>query len=413
MPSEEFVAVIREWDEARSTKARIAVLENMWLLQDPEIIEAVTLIYNDGNEDRKVRAKAAEVLGKYKGLYQALRAPKKAGGGGRAGLRNMLVITLVLLLGANGALFFMGSSDGEDGDSRDLVAERKTLIDQIEADMTTVRELAIDLRATSRDLEEESTSLEDACNKSFSDVPTPIVLAENQTGFFPDINTFVTDPIGDYLVALDGAAIALTTWNAGCTVQMIDTDRVIDIAAAVVDSADAALNIRLPDLRDNPFVTPTPSPRPTNAPTDTPIPTETPLPRDRNTIIARLYEIVDHAEVNANIIQTSTSGAIRGEARLRDYCSQVLWTDIELVTLTGDEVVAAPEVADYLAAEDNSFNALVTQSKALRDEWNRLCNGSPRDAEVDALNTFAQNVLDQVTTTQTGLLNSIGPNPAQ
>ncbi|PJF39837.1 MAG: hypothetical protein CUN55_13510, partial [Phototrophicales bacterium] len=79
MPSEEFVAVVTEYESARNRKERINALEAMWLLQEPEVIEVVSLIYREA-DDNKVRDKAAEVLGKYKGLYQAMEAPPKSGG---------------------------------------------------------------------------------------------------------------------------------------------------------------------------------------------------------------------------------------------------------------------------------------------------------------------------------------------
>ncbi|PJF44953.1 MAG: hypothetical protein CUN55_01405 [Phototrophicales bacterium] len=278
--------------------------------------------------------------------------------------------------------------------------------------MTTAREFAIDLRATARDIEEESTTLEAACSKSFTPLPQRIVLAEHQRGFFPDIENFLTDPIGDYLVALDGAQLALETWNTGCTNQVVDTDRVIDLARAVVESTDAALNIRIPDLRDNPFVTPTPSPRPTNTPTNTPEPSPTPLPRSREDIIRQMYTIVEHAQVNADIVFNSTRDALRNN-NLRDYCqTERFWDDVVLITLTGDEVETAADIATYLEDTQNGFSTTISQSQAMLAEWERLCrSGKPSDVELDALNRLAQSVQEEIRKAQTSLLNTFGPKP--
>lgn len=409
MPTDEFIAVVQEYEGASKPKDQIAALEKMWLLQDPEIIQVVNLIYEDAG-DRKVKAKAAEVLGQYKGLYNALRKPQTTRGGrGRAGLRNLLVVTLLLLLSANGALFFLSTMEDEDNNERDLVAERANLIDQIEEDMQQSIALSRNLRDTATDFQ-DGASVEDVCAREFDAIPEPVVLVDDQITFFPDIATLTNDENSDYLLVFDGLDANFTAWETNCALNdpnAINATDVISRAAAVIDIANDVLDIQVVDLRENPFLTPTPTLRPSETPTVTPEPTATPAPRSRDDVIFDLFDTVEQYETNGRLI---AQGAIGAASDPGSICNLNLFV-ITPFFLSTDEAASFTDIANLVQSPDNSLVNALAQGQRMMDTYNSVCPGSPSGTDIAGLQNVAGAAERDAQAALTLLENTFGPSP--
>lgn len=414
-PSEEMIAVLSEFDQALDRKARFAALDKMWLLEDPEIIELLLVVYNENN-DKKTREKAGEILGKYKGLYNALRTPPQASGGGRAGLRNILVITLLLLVGANGALFFMSATDGDEDTPRNVQAERAALVDKIEADMRQSIALSQNLRDTAQGVIDGENTLETACATTFEALPDPVELSGDQPDLFPDIQSVVTNE-NSYVLVFDYVAANFGAWRGGCQVNppAVDTVGISRIANDTISVANSIIDNELVQLRTNPYNTPTPVPLPTNTPTNTPEPTATPFPREQSELIAQLYQQVERAEFNAAALIEIIDQMILSGGDRSEFCREgSIWgmDSVRQITLTGDEIASFPEINAYLADPNNPLSTLIAENLVIIEERNALCRDNSSDSvRLGILRRQAETMGTTIRGVETSLLDTVGPNP--
>jgi hypothetical protein len=412
--SEELEQLVVELDNG--PKAQLEAIEGMWQLRDPDAIQFLVMVYENAEDmfdDTAVRQKAGEVLGRFKGLMEqrasgeAAEEPADDTKRSGRGLRTLLTVTLLLFAAANVALFVISGNDSE-GDSTvaggDPAELRMSLLQAMETDMEQTETIARDLRSRAIDFDDGLESLDSLCERPVEDAPAPIQLSEQEQGLFPDIQQLATRPTGEYRFALAGLGASLGIWNAACESDdtVLDSGRLIDSTVTTIDAAIAARENDISTLMTTPFETPTPSVEPSPTTPPTPEPTPTPAAREREEIVQLIVQQPQRMQADAQEILNRVN-AINTGARVSEQCdSAVFWNPPGVTALLRPaEVEQYPDIAEYGANENSSFNTLLDLLDELKVGWQEMCDqNSASAARLSTLEIQGERVLNRVPAAQ-------------
>ena len=396
MPSPELEQLVIALD-AKEAKKRIEALEGMWELRDPEAIVFLNIIYTE-DKNRKVRAKAGEMLANYKGMYEELQG--KRSGGGSSGLRNLLVLTLLLFIGLNVALFVLSDSDGDGEDTiNDPQEARSALLTQMQTDMETTEGLARELRSRAIDYSDGLESLENLCANELGIVPDPISLNDQEKTLFPDIDATVNDAIGNYRFSLAALKTAATVWNTACmdpANAVLDSRQIIELTLESIDTASAAQDNEIAQLLAEPFNTPVPTAIPTATTTPTPEPTATPAARTREAIVESITVQPQRIQADTQEILNRLA-SINAGANARTECEAANFWNPPGIQMNPEEQGLYTEIALFAANEDSAFAKALESLTTLKTAWADLCeDGRASAAEISVVEIQAERLLNTI-----------------
>lgn len=403
--SPELKALIVELDE-EDPKSKIDALEGMWRLQDPTAIQFLVIIYKEEDAySEEVRAKAAEILGKYKGLATSRssgkskkRSTKRRSG---AGIRRLLTVTLLLFAILNIGLFVMSNSEDSDSDapaSTSPAEQRMALLDQMSQDMTQTETIARDLRSRAIDYDDGLQSLDDLCAEPVDAAPTPVELSEAETELFPDVADLASRPTGDYRFAIAGLNAALGLWTSGCQSEdrILDSSGLIDRTVTTIDAARAAQQNDLATLLAVVFETPTPSPVPTSTMEPTPEPTPTPTARERGEIVETILVQPQRIQADTQEILNRIS-AIDNGARVSEQCDAAVFWNPPGVILNAEEAGLYPDIQAFGENETSAFNTALASLEELKTNWRNVCDsGNASAATIQTIDILGERVINRV-----------------
>lgn len=412
--SEELEQLVVALDE-EDPQARIAALEGMWQLREPIAIQFLVIIYNE-DESPAVREKAAEVLGRFKGLSEGRASGKRRGRGARnrgnsgrqrggRGLRTLLTVTLVLFAVINVGLFLMSNSDdnGEGSASTDdPAALRMSLLEAMEQDMVQTETIARDLRSRAIDYDDGLESLNTLCERDVEAAPEPIELSQQERELFPDVEDLATRPTGEYRFALAGLNAAIGLWNSACQNEdaILDSGRLIESTVTTIDAAKAAQENDIAVLMAAAFETPTPSVEPSPTTPPTPEPTPTPTARERSEIVESITVQPQRIQADAQEILNRVA-AIDSGAGVSEQCDQANFWNPPGVMLNAEEASLYPELVAFGSNESSAFNTALAALEDVKTDWNMLCdNGRATAATIQTLEIKGERVINRVPNAQ-------------
>lgn len=351
MPSDQLIEAIELYDEHERDKdpsKRVEACQKMWQTQDPEAIEALSIIYRE-DPDEKVRAAAAAALRNFRQLQQERQSKrsksvagdvaKKRGGAGSKGASRFLTLTLVLLVAANVVVFFMKNS-GSDKDESGPPTRTEVIAD--------IRTVYLTIIADAEGLQEELNKIGQLndrpnCNRAFKR-PQLLELGTQEVERYPDLVDLVAPETSDLAFALTALDLGFQFWDSSCAAGQFDTDAVSGIANRLqiaIDTSSAALS-GLETL-----TTPPPTPNPDLLP----------LARDRADILAEIQTTVSAIISDATGLQEELSKLEQGN---QPDCTRS-FIHPQLVVLTPEEAEQNPDLV-----------AIVDQNSDLVFAWTGL-----------------------------------------
>lgn len=393
MPSPELTQLVEKFESEENQNKRLSLLDDMWELQDPEAILILKILYEEG-DNKKIRNKAAEILGKYKGLEQQLRGKKKKGGGA---LRGILTLTLLLFIVANVGLFVLSSGDdNEESPGTDAAALRANLLGRIENNLNQADSLARELRRRAIDYDDNIASLEEICTDSPGAVPDPIEMTEQERNLFPDIAEIIDEETSDYNFALLSLGIAYDSYQSACNSE----DGSNPTAQQIKDFSDEAIVIitearddELEQLVSRPYATPTPSVEPSATPTTTPSLTPTPSSRERQEIIDGILVQPARIEADAQEIVSRITAVDRG-GDLATNCRDANFWNPPGIMLRGEEPELYPDIAEFAQNGASRFNIALQNLATLKANWREVCDsGRATASDIQTLRISGNQVI--------------------